>query len=47
MAYRDAPTAYFIVRHAETGKIPVFVVMAISCKREARRAIMPLYGGLA
>jgi hypothetical protein len=46
MAHSDAPTAYFIVRRAETGHKPVFLSCAINSRGGAKRAIMPLYGGL-
>lgn len=46
MAYSDAPTAYFVVRRAETARRAVLFVCAITYKREAKHAIMPLYGGL-
>jgi len=46
MAYRDTPTAYFIVRRAETGHTPVFLSCAINSRGGAKHDIMPLYGGL-
>jgi hypothetical protein len=46
MAYRDAPTAFFVVIRAETARRAVLFVRSITYKRETQRAIMPLYGGL-
>ena len=47
MAYSDAPTAFFVVRRAKTARRTVLFVCAITYKREAKHAIMPLYGRLA
>ena len=46
MAYSDTPTAFFVVRRTETALRAVLFVCAITYKREAKHAIMPLYGGL-
>ena len=46
MAYSDTPTAYFVVRRAETACRAVLFVCAITYKHEAKHAIKPLYGGL-
>lgn len=46
MAYRDTPTAFFVVRRAKTARRAVLFVCAIIYKRKAKHAITPLYGGL-